>query len=183
MNETSCFNLNCFLIHLFWWQWCWWHRYIGDFMMVTKWWWSFLEVSGRIVMLESFVVWNPTKCRCFKCTWSINNIKIGHLHLELVSEAFCLQYLSRPSIKPSKLYQRIWSRDWVKIKSLFVKLTWTAIAELHSRQPVTWGAEVELWRSSKTSVILNITYSVSFLFQCRLYSVRADFRSKFFSIE
>ena len=25
-----------------WWQWCWWHRYVGDFMMVTdlKCWWQ-----------------------------------------------------------------------------------------------------------------------------------------------
>ena len=33
------------------WQWCWWHRYVRDFMMVTD-----SNVGGRIIMLATFFI-------------------------------------------------------------------------------------------------------------------------------
>ena len=39
------------------WQWCWWHRYIGDIVvLVTLLWWLIWNVGGRIIMLVTFFV-------------------------------------------------------------------------------------------------------------------------------
>ena len=43
------------------WQWCWWHRYVGDIvMLMTLWWWLISDVGGRIIMLATFFVMSVT---------------------------------------------------------------------------------------------------------------------------
>ena len=84
------------------WQWCWWHRYVGDFMMVTDFrcWWqnhyvgdffryvsNFLNVSNR----------SPT-------SW------IDHQHHKLVTNTFGLQHRCNPSDTDS---DKIMSSDMV----------------------------------------------------------------------
>ena len=46
-----------------WWQCCWWHRYVGDCMMVTLWWWLY---DFQILVTES-LCW-----RLFPLFWWFN---------------------------------------------------------------------------------------------------------------
>ena len=67
-----------------WWQWCWWHRYVGDFMMVTDFrcWWQNHYVSDFFRYVGDFLnVLNRSPT-----SW------IGHQHLKLVTNAFGHQH-------------------------------------------------------------------------------------------
>ena len=56
---------NLFYVKLKWnlsWHWCWWHRYVGDFMIVTDfrcWWQNHYFGEFFHQYLES-VIWSPT---------------------------------------------------------------------------------------------------------------------------
>ena len=71
------------------WQWGWWHRYVGDFMMVTD----------------------------FRCWWQNHYVgdffryvgDVGHQHLKLVTNTFNLQHPSPTSMLP-KILRPCWWR-------------------------------------------------------------------------
>ena len=80
------------------WQWCWWQPYNGDFMMVTdRYVGDFFNVLNR----------SPT-------SW------IGHQHLKLITNTFCLRHSSPTSKSPVKdrnpwrLYRYWWLTSVVK---------------------------------------------------------------------
>ena len=63
-----------------WWQWCWWQRYVGDFMMLTdlRCWWQNHYVGDFFRYVGDFfnvLNLSPT-------SW------IGHQHLKLVTNTF-----------------------------------------------------------------------------------------------
>jgi len=82
-----------------WWQWCWWHRYVGDFMMVTdlRWWqnhyvddffslcWWF---SQCIKSVTNILNRSPTSQTCRQHIWSptsVTNIDVTfrvHLYID-----------------------------------------------------------------------------------------------------
>ena len=71
-------------------QWCWWHRYVGDFMMVTdlRCWWQNHYVGDffrYVGVLNRSPSWWPT-------FW------IGHKQLKLVINTFGLQHPSPTSM-------------------------------------------------------------------------------------
>ena len=68
---------------LYGWQWCWWYRYVGDFMMVTdlRCWWQNHYVGDFFHYVGDFLnVLNRSST-----SW------IGHQHLKLVTNTFDLQ--------------------------------------------------------------------------------------------
>ena len=72
------------------WQWCWWHRYVGDFMMVTdlRCWWQNHYVGDFFRYVGDFLnVLNRSPT-----SW------IGHQHLKLVTNTFGLQHPSPTSM-------------------------------------------------------------------------------------
>ena len=97
-----------------WWQWCWWHRYVGDFMMVTDFrcWWQnhyvgdFFRYVGDFLNLLNR---SPTSC-------------IGHQHLKLVTNTFGLQHPSPTSMLPPNYYGRVQILPH-KVKSLIQNWT------------------------------------------------------------
>ena len=73
----------------YWWQWCWWHRYVGGFMMVTgfRCWWQNHYVGDFFRYVGDFT--NVNRSPTF---W------IGHQHLKLVTNTFGLQHPSSTSM-------------------------------------------------------------------------------------
>ena len=72
------------------WQWCWWHRYVCDFMMVTdlRCWWQNHYVGDFFRYVGDFLnVLNRSPL-----SW------IGHKHLKLVTNTFGLQHPSPTSM-------------------------------------------------------------------------------------
>ena len=74
------------------WQWCWWHRYVGDFMMVTdlRCWWQNHYVGDFVRYFGDFLSVlhrSPT-------SW------IGHQHLKLVNDLVINLEMSRWTWKP-----------------------------------------------------------------------------------
>ena len=70
------------------WQWCWWHRYVGDFMMVTdlRCWWQNHYVGDFFRYVGDFL-----------SVWKFHN-EIGHQHLKLVTNTFGHQHPSPTSM-------------------------------------------------------------------------------------
>ena len=73
-----------------WWQWCWWHHYVGDFMMVTDWrcWWQNHYVGDFFRYVGDFL----NELNRSPISW------IGHQHLKLVTNTFGLQHPSPTSM-------------------------------------------------------------------------------------
>ena len=72
------------------WQWCWWHPYVGDFMMVTdfRYWWQNYFVDYFFRYVGDFLnVLNRSRI-----SW------IGHQHLKIVTIIICVQHLSLTSM-------------------------------------------------------------------------------------
>ena len=83
-------NLYNIYHNLWWWQWCWWHRYVGDFTMVTdlRCWWQNHFVGDFFRYIGDFLnVLNRSPT-----SW------IGHQHLKLVTNTFGLQHPSPTSM-------------------------------------------------------------------------------------
>ena len=77
------------------WQWCWWHRYIGDFMMVTDFrcWWQNHYVGDFFLYVGDFLnvlnrsptpqtchqhIWSPTSVTNIDVTkWLTPNVRVG----------------------------------------------------------------------------------------------------------
>ena len=77
-------------VHKKGWQWCWWHRYVGDIMMVTDFicWWQNHYVGDFFRYVGEFLnVFNRSST-----SW------IGRQHLKLVTNTFGLQHPSPPSM-------------------------------------------------------------------------------------
>ena len=79
-----------FSIRFLGWQWCWWHRNVGDFTMVADFrcWWQNHYVGDFFRCVGDFLdVLNRSPS-----SW------IGHQHLKLVTNTFGLQHLSPTSM-------------------------------------------------------------------------------------
>ena len=111
---------------IFRWQWCWWHRYVSDFMMVTDFrcWWNhyvgdcFRYVGDFLNVLNR----SPT-------SW------IGHQHLKLVTSTFGLQHLSPTSMLQifrcnESLNASLLGQKWYRI--------WNNLSENPERTWYTW---------------------------------------------
>ena len=92
--EASPISLTCrwqLLINTFCrWQWCWWHRYVGDFFRYVG---DFLYVLNR----------SPT-------SW------IGHQHFKLVTNTFGLQHPSPTSMILPLNLGRSYKKSWKIMK-------------------------------------------------------------------
>ena len=62
------------------WQWCWWHRYVGGFMMVTDfrcWWQNHFCVFWLFLLCWWFfnvLNWSPTSQTCHQHIWSPTSV-------------------------------------------------------------------------------------------------------------
>jgi len=81
-REIMNLRISSLVNRLNWWQWCWWHRYIGDFMMVTDFrcWWQNHYVSDFSVMLVIFSICHQhpesaTKFSNLSSTHLVSNIR------------------------------------------------------------------------------------------------------------
>ena len=141
------------LIHLRlfkWWQWCWWHRYVGDFMMVTdlrcRWQNHYVGDFFRYVGdFPNILNWSPT-------SW------IGHQHIKLVTKTFGLQHrchrLNWTKIKvvnSLKVVQNFWTK--VEIRKIWIngliyfgeRSGWTKIETFDSKR----HAYASIWYASR----------------------------------
>ena len=94
------------------WQWCWWHRYVGDFMMVTdfRYWWQNHYVGDFFRYIGDFLnVLNrsPTSQTCHQHIWSpssVANIDVTRISTKLII-SICSTFLSNGNLKliPSKI--------------------------------------------------------------------------------
>jgi len=113
------------------WQWCWWHRYVGDglylydllvktvtVMLVTSLcWWLYDGDWFEMLMAESlcwrlfslcwWFCWSPTSQTCHQrgvgCSWQIGSWPAHVRLLFTVNNTFGLQYPSPTSMWPLKL--------------------------------------------------------------------------------
>jgi len=77
-----------------WLQWCWWHRYVGDFMMVTdlRCWWQnlyvsdffrhvgdFFKVFNRSSISQTYhqYIWSRTSVTNIDVTHELSKIRVG----------------------------------------------------------------------------------------------------------
>ena len=53
------------------WQWCWWHRYLGDIiMLMTLWWWLISDVGDFLNVLNC----SPTSQTSNQYIWSLTSV-------------------------------------------------------------------------------------------------------------
>ena len=63
-----------YVSNFIWWQWCWWHRYVGDFMMVTDlrcWWQNYYVPMFKMTNMPNR---SPTSHTYHQHIWSSTSV-------------------------------------------------------------------------------------------------------------
>ena len=124
------------------WQWCWWHRYVGDFMMVTelRCWWQNHYVGDFFCYVDNFSMYY-----------------IGHQHPESVTN---ISKLSSTHLVSKIRHQHRWNHEGLKIRIL-------KLPEIQSKNiSIIWKWPLT---DSCLCMLLNELYNVAFMLMFSQY--------------